>query len=62
MPLLYLLGFFVVVVVICKHHSLLGLSVCGDLNMLGPGSGIIRRCGLVGECDTVGVGFERASY
>jgi hypothetical protein len=21
---------------------------CGDLNMLGPGSGTIRRCGLVG--------------
>jgi hypothetical protein len=22
---------------------------CGGLNMLGPGSGIIKRCGLVGE-------------
>jgi hypothetical protein len=22
--------------------------VCGGLNMLGPGSGTIRRCGLVG--------------
>ena len=24
-------------------------SVCGGLNMVGPGSGIIRRCGLFGE-------------
>ena len=25
------------------HHGL-----CGGLNMLGPGSGTIKRCGLVG--------------
>ena len=24
------------------------LTSCGGLNMLGPGSGIIRKCGLVG--------------
>ena len=23
-------------------------AICGGLNMLGPGSGTIRRCGLVG--------------
>jgi hypothetical protein len=30
-----------------KQHILV-LTWCGDLNMLGPGHGIIRRCGLVG--------------
>ena len=28
-----------------KHKA---LDICGGLNMLGPGSGTIRRCGLVG--------------
>jgi hypothetical protein len=34
-------------------HKILLSSIyketCGDLNMLGPGNGIIRRCGLVDE-------------
>ena len=39
--------------------------LCGDLNMLGPGSGTIRKCDLVGVGMTLleevcycGVGFE----
>ena len=38
---------------------------CGDLNMLGPGSGTIRKCDLVEigvacwrKCVSVGVSFE----
>jgi hypothetical protein len=31
---------------------------CGSLNMLGPGSGTIKRYGLVEEVVTLGVCFE----
>jgi hypothetical protein len=38
---------------------------CGGLNMLGPGNGTSRRCGLIGigvpywkKCVTVGVDFK----
>ena len=43
--------------------SLTRLTACGGLNMLGLGSGTIRRCGLVGGSVsvTIGVGFERPS-
>jgi hypothetical protein len=34
------------------------LGKCNDLNMLGPGSGTIRRCGLVG----VGVALLEEVY
>jgi hypothetical protein len=30
-----------------EHWEELGEGLCGGLNMLGPGSGTIRRCGLV---------------
>ena len=30
---------------------------CGDLNTLGPVSGTVRKCGLVGGSVTMGVGF-----
>jgi hypothetical protein len=35
------------------------LNRCDGLHMLGPGSGTIRRCGLVrSRCVIVGVGFK----
>ena len=37
----------------------LGKGGCGGLNMFGPGSGTIRRCGFVGGgVVTVGVGLR----
>ena len=39
------------------HSGLSQMSLCGGLNLLGPGSGTIRRCGLVG----VGVGMSLRS-
>jgi hypothetical protein len=30
------------------EHTIKALGMCGSLNMLGPESGTIRRCGLVG--------------
>jgi len=32
---------------------LVGEECCGDLNVLGPGSGIIWRCGLVGGSESL---------
>ena len=37
------------------------LSQCSSLNMLGPGSGTIRRCGLIGGCVSLWVQTLRPS-
>jgi hypothetical protein len=31
-----------------RSFTIKRVGICGGLNILGPGSGIIRRCGLVG--------------
>jgi hypothetical protein len=33
-----------------KMSQMCPLDICGGLNMVGPGSGIMRRYGLVGVC------------
>jgi hypothetical protein len=34
--------------ILLVERTKLRFGRCGDLNMLGPGSGTVRRCGLVG--------------
>jgi hypothetical protein len=33
--------------VVCSTYMLWSIGICSGLHMLGPGSGTIRRCGLV---------------
>ena len=40
----------------CK--SCLGHAVCDGFYMLGPGSGIVIRVGLLSRCVSVDVGFK----
>ena len=50
--------FFFQVYLFMYECSICMYTLCEGLNMLGPGKGTIRRCGLAGGSITAGVGFK----